>query len=58
MGSEAGCPGNWDSLEPTGDRMIRFCVNCMRAVSRCESNDEAQARIAAGQLVAIQEGMD
>ena len=42
-------------MEPTGDRMIRFCVNCMRAVNCCESAAEAEARAAAGQLVAVEE---
>ena len=51
--SAAGdCVESWDELELTGDRMIRFCSACMRTVVRCESDEEAEARIAAGQLVA------
>lgn len=53
-GSEdnGACVGDWTELSPTGDRMIRYCSECMRAVYCCESEDEVQSRQAAGQCVA------
>lgn len=49
----AGCPGDWAELSPTGDRMIRYCSECMRTVYLCESDEEVSARDDAGQCVAL-----
>lgn len=56
-GGEADeCPGNWEALEPTGDRMIRYCSGCMRAVYCCESEAEVALRREAGLCAALVEG--
>lgn len=47
------CPGDWGQLNPTGDRMIRHCSECMRTVYCCESAEEIVARQDAGQCVAL-----
>jgi len=57
-GVSNGCPVNWENLELTGDSMIRFCGACLRSAIRCESEDEVQARVAAGQLVAAEDDVD
>jgi hypothetical protein len=52
----ASCPGLWDRLEQTGDRMIRFCPNCFRTVYHCETKAEADGRKNLDQRVALAEG--
>lgn len=51
--TSGGCPGDWNELSPTGDRMIRYCSECMRTVYCCESEEEIAARQDAGQCVAL-----
>jgi hypothetical protein len=51
----ASCPGVWDKLEQTGDRMIRFCPNCFRTVYHCETKAEADGRMDLDQRVALAE---
>jgi hypothetical protein len=54
-GSEdsSACPSSWGDLFPTGDRMIRYCSECMHTVYCCESEEEITARQDVGQCVAL-----
>jgi len=51
--AEGTCPLKWENCSATGDRMIRFCTECFKAVYWCETEDDARARIAAGHRAAL-----
>lgn len=49
----AECPKDWEKLPQTGENEIRVCTECLKAVYRCESADDADMREAAGQRAAV-----
>jgi hypothetical protein len=51
--AEGTCPRTWENCAATGDRMIRFCTECFKAVYWCETEAEARARIEAGHRAAL-----
>jgi hypothetical protein len=51
--AEGRCPRTWEDCAATGDRMIRFCTECFKAVYWCETEAEAQDRIKAGHRAAL-----
>jgi hypothetical protein len=49
------CPGDWEKLPPAGERDIRVCTVCLKAVYRCANAEEARLRLAAGHRAAVAE---
>jgi len=47
------CPGDWEKLPPGGERDIRVCAVCLKAVYRCANAEEARLREAAGHRAAL-----
>lgn len=47
------CPGDWQSLSVSGDDDIRTCGVCLRAVFRCQTEEDLLARREAGQQAAL-----
>jgi hypothetical protein len=52
---ESDCPGDWEKLPPAGERDIRVCPVCLKAVYRCASAEEARLRAGAGHRAALEE---
>ncbi|PAW84790.1 MAG: hypothetical protein B9S33_11060 [Pedosphaera sp. Tous-C6FEB] len=49
------CPRDWDKLPLAGERDIRVCTVCLKAVYRCANAEEAKLRLAAGHRAAVAE---
>lgn len=49
------CPGDWEKLPPAGERDIRVCTVCLKAVYRCANAEEARLRLATGHRAAVVE---
>jgi len=49
------CPGDWEKLPLAGERDIRVCAVCLKAVYRCANAEEARLRLAAGHRAAVAE---
>ena len=47
------CPKDWETLPQGGETDIRVCVECLKAVFRCETEDDVQRREEAGQRAAL-----
>ena len=47
------CPGDWEQLPVAGEREIRVCTVCLKAVYRCGSAEEVRLREAAGHRTAL-----
>lgn len=51
--ADAECPDDWQALSESGDADIRTCGICLRAVFRCQTEEELRARREAGQQAAL-----
>ena len=49
------CPGDWEKLPVGGEREIRVCTVCLKAVYRCADAEEAKLRQAAGHRAALED---
>jgi hypothetical protein len=49
------CPKDWEKLPQAGETDIRVCTECMKAVYRCDSQENAKLREEAGHRAAIPE---
>lgn len=47
------CPKDWEKLPQAGETDIRVCTTCFKAVYRCESEEIAELREAAGHRAAL-----
>ena len=47
------CPRDWEKLPPAGERDIRVCPVCLKAVYRCASPEDARLREASGHRAAL-----
>ncbi|NBR85550.1 MAG: hypothetical protein EB141_08300 [Verrucomicrobia bacterium] len=47
------CPADWEKLPLAGERDIRVCTVCLKAVYRCANAEEARLRLAAGHRAAV-----
>ncbi|HMM81148.1 MAG TPA: hypothetical protein PKC65_14115 [Pyrinomonadaceae bacterium] len=47
------CPKQWDELEPTANKAVRFCGTCDRGVYLAEDEDTLAMLAAAGKCVAF-----
>lgn len=49
------CPKDWEKLPQAGETDIRVCTECLKAVYRCDSAENAQLREDAGHRAALPE---
>lgn len=49
------CPRDWEKLPLAGERDMRVCTVCLKAVYRCANAMEAKLRVAAGHRAAVVE---
>ena len=47
------CPHRWRSLGPTDDERIRFCSECGKDVVLCRTQQELDAQVGSGKIVAV-----
>ena len=50
------CPKDWEKLPLAGETDIRVCTECLKAVYRCASKEDADSREEAGHRAALAEG--
>jgi len=49
------CPKDWEKLALAGETDIRVCTECLKAVYRCSSEEDALLHEGAGHRAAIPE---
>lgn len=52
------CPKLWNSLAVTGEAKVRHCDRCAKPVFLCNTRDEVEANVRAGNCIAIAVGED
>lgn len=50
---ELECNKNWDELDKTPFRNVRYCTKCSNHVHRCKTNIEIQYAVGNGWCVAV-----
>jgi uncharacterized protein (TIGR02996 family) len=51
------CERQWEELQPTGDRAVRFCDGCRQQVHYCDTIVEARKQASAGHCIALDLGV-